>query len=105
FETLHENWREGLGLLFTTLAYPRLEPKDVALALSEEIDLSRRRLESPAALARDLYSRTVLKGGPLSRPVTGSPISLTPIKPEDLRAFHARYFSPDQLIISIVSDV
>jgi predicted Zn-dependent peptidase len=94
-----------MGLLFTTMAYPRLDQRDVALALSEEIDLSRRRVESPAAVARDLYARTVLKEGRLSHAVTGTPITLTPIKPDDLRAFHARYFSPDQLIISIVSDV
>jgi zinc protease len=105
FETIRDNWREGMGLLFTTLAYPRLEGKDVAIALSEEIDLSRRGQEKPASVARSLYTKTLTNGGPLSRPINGTPISLTPIKPEDLKAFHALYFSPDQLIVSVVSNV
>jgi len=105
FETTHDNWREGLGLLFTTLAYPRLDDTDVALAVSEEIDLARKRQETPSAVARDLYSKAVLKDGPLSHPVTGTPVSLAAIKPDDLRAFHGRYFSPERLVLSIVSDV
>lgn len=105
YETLSESWREGLGLLFTTIAYPRIETRDVALVVSEEIDLARRAQETPAAMARALYWKNVLKEGPLTHPIVGTPVSLTQIKPEDLRAFHARYFSPDQLILTIVSDV
>lgn len=105
FETTHENWREGLGYLFTTLAYPRLDDTDVALALSEEIDISRKRAETPSAVARDLYSKTILMDGPLARPVTGTTISLASIKRDDLRVFHDRYFSPERLVLSIVSDV
>ncbi len=105
FETIRENWREGLGLLFALIAYPRLEDKDIALAASEEIDLARRGQETPRALARALYAKTLLKDGPLARPIAGTPVTIASIRAEDLRAFHARYFSPDQLILSIVSNV
>jgi predicted Zn-dependent peptidase len=105
FETTHENWREGLGYLFTTFAYPRLDDTDVALAISEEMDIARKRQETPAAVARDLYSKTILQDGPLAHPVTGTPISLAAIKPDDLRAFHDRYFSPERVVLTIVSDV
>lgn len=105
FETTHENWREGLGYLFTTFAYPRLDDTDVALAISEEMDIARKRQETPSAVARDLYSKTILNDGPLAHPVTGTPISLAAIKPDDLRAFHDRYFSPERVVLTIVSDV
>lgn len=105
FETIRENWREGMGLLYSTVAFPRLAERDVALALSEEIDLSRKAAEAPAARARALYARTLLEDGPLARPVTGTPLTLAAIRPPDLRAFHARYFSPENLILSVVSSV
>ena len=105
FETIHENWREGLGYLFTTIAYPRLDDTDIALAIAEEINIARKRAETPAIVARDLYAKTILKDCPLARPVTGTPISLATIKPDDLRAFHDRYFSPERMVLSIVSDV
>ena len=105
FETIRENWREGLGLLFSTAIFPRLDQRDLALAVSEEIDLARRASESPSARAKSLYLKTLLKDGPLSRPIVGSPETLASIRGPDLKDFHARYFSPENLILSIVSNV
>jgi zinc protease len=45
------------------------------------------------------------KGHPLARPVSGTPATIDSISPESLKAFHRKYFTAGNTILSIVSSL
>ncbi|MBI5360531.1 MAG: insulinase family protein [Planctomycetes bacterium] len=60
---------------------------------------------SPVKKAGRLFISTLLPGSHLNKPVLGTPEIVDSITAEDLKNFHQNYFSPDNIVISIVSSM
>jgi zinc protease len=61
--------------------------------------------EDPGYVADSVFDRLVYGFHPYGMPENGTPATLASITREDLLAFHARYFAPNNAILAIVGDV
>jgi zinc protease len=100
-----ERWREGVTLLGEMLRFPRLSADDIEAVRKEMLDLQKRQSESTRLVAQDLAARTLAPDQPLSRPVLGRAESIASITAEDLRAFHAAYFTGKRMILTAVGPI
>ena len=100
-----DRWREGIALLGEIVRFPRMDPSEIEAVRKEMLDLIRRRSESTRARAQDLAARTLAAEHPLAKPVLGTAESVASITAEDLRAFHARYFTGRRLVLTEVGPV
>ncbi len=100
-----DHWREGLALLAEITRFPRWNSGEIEAVRKEMLDLQKRRSESTRERAQDLMARTLAPGHPLSRPVLGTPESISSLTLDDLRAFHAAYVTGRRIILTEVSQV
>lgn len=83
---------------FPESAWPRVQGQRLASLLQSQ--------DQPATLATDQFQRIVYgPGHPLGRPVNGTPASVRAATPEALRAFHRRYYRPDNAHLIVVGDL
>ncbi len=61
--------------------------------------------EEPSFLASRAFKKTVYGDRPYGRLVTGSIETIDSLKREDIVAFHSRYYSPNNSILSVVGDL
>lgn len=102
---LEDSFDEGLGILADIVRAPALAP--------DEIERQRRQLRSalrvtygdPNFLATLVHNRIVYGAHPYGLPVTGTPVSIDGITRDDLLAFHARHYVPNNCLLAIVGDV
>lgn len=95
----------GLDLLADVVRNPAFR--------QEELDRQREQIysglkdayEDPDYVAGLVFDRLVYGFHPYGMPSTGTPESLQALSPDDLHAFHARYFVPNNAILAIVGDV
>jgi predicted Zn-dependent peptidase len=82
-----------------------LTEDDVISSVKEEmLGVVSRNKKRPSVMARRIFFENLLPGNPLGGPLLGTEESLASIQPDDLRAFHRRYFAPDNLILSMVGN-
>ena len=103
-ECVEEKAGSAVALLWDMVANPLLEEEAVEETRSRILDYLSYRGSSPGtvasvALARRLYSPV------LAADVYGSESSISGISREDLLEFHRRYFTGQNLIISVVSGI
>ena len=98
-------WREGVMLLGELLRFPRLQTEELESAKKAILDIQTRRAESSSARALGAMSRLLAPGNPLSRPVLGTPESISSLTVDDLRTFYRQYVTGRHLIVTGVSPV
>ncbi len=80
---------------FPESAWPRVQAQRLASLLQQQ--------DQPAVLATEQFQRIVYgQGHPMGRPVGGTPASVRAATPEALRAFHRRYYRPDNAHLIVV---
>jgi zinc protease len=72
--------------------------KQTLVALREEA-------QSPESIASKAFYRAVYGDHPFAEPVIGTEQSVREIQPEDLRAFHRRYFVTGNTVLALVGDL
>lgn len=102
-EALAEAAPQALALLADLVARPRLDPEDIGKVRKEKLVLIETEEGSPRRVGEEALLRLLLGSSPLARSVTGTRASVAGISRQDLEAFRARYFAPDNLILSVVS--
>ena len=77
------------------------------VALEQQLTLQSLRLqqEQPFTLAYDQLRQALFPNHPYSVSTLGTPESLLSLTPEDLRAYHARYFCPAHTVVSVCGRV
>ncbi len=91
----------ALGLLADVVEHPAFAPEEVERLRQERVDEVTVSLEQPATLAFLQARREVFGQEPYGHASGGTPQSLSAIRREDLAAFHARAFRPDQAVLVI----
>lgn len=76
----------------------------VRMEVDRRVAELRARQDEPRAVASDAFNEIIFAGTPLRRPVLGYEASVARVTPEALRAYHRRFFAPNQTIISIAGD-
>ncbi len=112
FEILSENHIQGLKLLKEIVFHPSFLESEISTVTREMGNVIKKNQESLAAKTKDdflfnMFSMT--KPGnsvtKLGNSVYGSLETVSSITKQDLFSFHQRYFSPENMIVSIVSDI
>lgn len=105
FETIKDYLDQGIALLAEMIADPTFPDADVEQVRGEMMQVLGMKSGSTYQQARDLYYSLLFPNGPYSKPVEGTMQSVGGITAEDLRAYHKEYYSPGNLILSVVTDI
>jgi len=99
---LSKDLEEGLQIFFDVLLNPEFRDGPVNLARARLIEELRQANDQPSEILAREYQRLLYGDHPLSwRPTRFTYESVTPA---DLKAIHARYFLPDNMILSVSGD-
>lgn len=95
----------GLDLLSDVVRNPAFDPREIDRQRQQALSNLKVSLEDPDFVADLVFSRLVYGFHPYGLPNSGTPESLQAISADDLRAFHSRFYAPNNAILAIVGDV
>jgi zinc protease len=103
---LTETLPDALELMADVVQHPAFRPEDVERVRVLKLTGLEQKKANTGALAADQAAR-ILYGPdhPWGQPSGGTPESVASIRPADLSAFHARYWVPNDAVISVAGDV
>ncbi len=103
FETINEFAHQGFDLFSEMVFQPAFDSVGVENVRQQMIGVLRRQAGSPGNVARNLFYATMFEGSAFANPIMGTPSTIASITPEDLKAYHDQYYSPENMIVSIVT--
>ncbi len=95
----------GLQLFADCLLSPGLSEKELKRERELTLDELRARDDNLAGLAFDLFSGALYPSHPYRLPLLGTRKSVAALRRAQLRELHARWFSPDRMVLAVVGDV
>lgn len=101
-ETSDEYWKEAMGLTAEVIRQPAFRAQDVEAVRGMLMGAMMRDKNSASAAAEKQFKDKLLAGSPQAMSVNGGARSLSSINREDLLDFHSRYFTPNNLILTII---
>ncbi len=102
-QALDESSDEALALLAEMVGEASYPEAAVEAEKGRMLAAHRMGGSRPIEEARQEHSRWLFAGGTRGEPLTGTAQSIAAIDAEALRAFHAEYFDPGQMILSVVT--
>ena len=84
---------------------PRFETGEVARARAEQLASFEQEKDEPHAVAGKQLARLLYDGHRFGLPADGDPAHVAKLDAAALRAFHARLFTPSQMIVYVVGDL
>ncbi|HEY3149740.1 MAG TPA: pitrilysin family protein, partial [Dongiaceae bacterium] len=102
---MKDSFDAGLRMLSEMARHPAFAPPEIERQRQQMLSGLRVSLEDPEYVANAVFDRLVYGFHPYGMPETGTPPSLAGITRDDLLAFHARYFVPNNAILAIVGDI
>jgi len=103
FETIDDFAERGFYLFSEMLLYPVFDSATVADVRRDMVGLHRRAGASSSKTARQLFYENLFHGQSFGKPVTGTVETINTITRYDLLEHHAGFYSPENMIISIVT--
>ena len=103
FETIDEFAPRGFDLFSEMLFYPAFDSVEVENVRQSMIGVLRRQGASPRDVSRDLFYATLFEGTAYAQPIMGTPSTVASITVDDLKEHHRRFYSPQNIIVSIVT--
>ena len=94
-----------LDLVSDVARNPAFAPEEIERQRQQVLSSLQVSYEDPDYLAGVVFDRLVYGFHPYGRPSSGTPDSMPRISRDDLVAFHARYFLPNNAILAVVGDV
>jgi predicted Zn-dependent peptidase len=101
----NQDFQSASKVLFDVICNPSLNAADVAKekgVVIEEINMNE---DDPQSVVWDRFNSTLYPQEAAGRRILGTPTSIKKISAADLRAYHARYYLPSQIVISIAGNV
>jgi zinc protease len=95
----------GMNLVADIVHSPSFDPAEIERQKEQISSLLRVNAEDPDYIANIVFDRLVYGFHPYGLPGSGTPETIASITRDDLRAFHRRYFVPNNMILAIVGDV
>src|SRR3989442_9775548 len=103
---LTETLPKALELLADVVENPAFRDEDVERVRVLKLTALEQKKANPGALAADEAARILYgPGHPWGQPAGGTPQSIGSVPPPDLAAFHARWWVPNDAVISVAGDV
>lgn len=99
---LAKDMQEGLELFADVLMHPAFDPEKIDLYKDQAVAGIRSRNDSPSRILRREFDRLLYGDHPLVWEETEA--SIAAIGREDLLAFHDRYYSPNNVILTVAGD-
>lgn len=95
----------GLELLSEVVRTPSFAPQELERQRQQVLSSLTVGYQDPEYVANAVFERLVYGFNPYGLPGNGTPESIQKITVGDLRAFHGRYFAPNNTILALVGDV
>ncbi len=104
-EVLRKDFAIGLELLRDVTLAPSFPAEEVGRKKDEALGAIVSQRDDPGTLANLELGPFLLGESPLAHPVIGYEKSVGALTRDDVTAFHARHFRPDQAMLAVVGDV
>jgi predicted Zn-dependent peptidase len=102
-EALDENFASTFDLVTRAIRDPSFSDEAVTAVRGQMTGLARKNTTSVQEQGKMLFRKLIYGDSPLAASVVGTPESIAAITPEGLKKFHDDYFSPANLILTIVT--
>ena len=102
---MQDSFETGLRMLSDMARHPAFAQEEVDRQRQQVLSRLRVNLAAPEWVADAVFQRLVYGFHPYGMPDNGTPETLSRLTRDDLVAFHARYFAPNNAILAIVGDV
>ncbi len=104
FETIDQFAEKGFNLFTEMILYPAFDSVEVENVRRSMLGVLGRNSGSPRDIARDAFYSTLFDGRPYANAIMGTPMTLSSITAEELSNYHALYYSPSNMVLSIVTN-
>lgn len=104
-EFLSKHFEPAFELFGDVLLDPSFPEAEVARERTLQLQDLASRDDRPAAIAFELFARTLWQAHPYRLSSLGEKTSVAALTPDSLRRYHRRYMDPSQLTLSVVGDV
>ncbi len=103
FETIDEFAEKGFALFSEMFLYPAFDSTEVENVRRAMLGALARKSMSPRDVARNLFYEKLFEGTPYANPIMGTPETIRSITIDDLKDHHAHFYSPENVILTIVT--
>lgn len=103
FETIDDFAERGFNLFSEMLLDPAFDSLEVENVRGSMLGMLGRNAASASKIARNEFYQLLLGDQPMARPVAGTSRSIASISAENLKEYHAAFYSPENMVLSIVT--
>ena len=105
FQTIDEFTDQGIALLSDLVINPIFPEEEIAKTKQEMMGIMGRSKGSTSETCRQLFYSTLFQDHPYGKPILGDAMSISSISRDDLVAFHQKFYSPNNMILAVVSNL
>jgi zinc protease len=105
FQTIDEFADKGIELLSDLVINSNFPDEEITKTKQEMMSILGRGKGSTSETCRDLFYSTLFKDHPYGKPIMGDAQSIGSMTRDDLIEFHKRFYSPNNLIITVVTNL
>jgi zinc protease len=105
FQTIDEFADKGIELLSDLIINSNFPEEEIGKTKQEMMSILGRGKGSTSETCRDLFYSTLFKDHPYGKPIMGDAQSIGSITRDDLTDFHKKFYSPNNLIITVVTNL
>ena len=102
---MKDSFDAGMRMLSDIIRNPAFATEEIERQKTQILSSLQVSADDPEYVANVVFDRLVYGQHPYGLPGTGTPETIAAITREDLRAYHRRYFVPNNMILAIVGDV
>lgn len=105
FQTIDEFADKGIELLSDLVINSNFPEEEIAKTKQEMMSILGRGKGSTSETCRDLFYSILFKDHPYGKPIMGDAQSIGSMTRDDLIEFHKRFYSPNNMIMTVVTNV
>jgi zinc protease len=102
---MKDSFESGMRMLSDMARHPAFAQTELDRQKQQTLSGLQVSLQDPEYVANSVFDRLVYGFHPYGLPDSGTPQTISSITRDDLVAFHAKYFAPNNAILAIVGDV
>jgi zinc protease len=105
FQTIDEFADQGIELLADLVINSNFPEEEIGKTKQEMMSILGRGKGSTSETCRELFYSTLFRDHPYGKPIMGDAQSIGAITRDDLIEFHKRFYSPNNMIITVVTNL
>lgn len=102
---LSQDLEQLLPVFMDLLQNPAMDSSEVERLKDQMITSIQAQQDRPMVISRDAFEKWLYGSHQYSHPVEGEESTVAAIKAADLKAFHKKYFVPNNTVIAVVGDI